>query len=322
MKSRKVWLNVARVALSVITLALLLRMVGGADVWATLTAADGRYLFLAWILCVLGLVIRTFRWRALLAGLGLHPPLGRLLKLYFVGAFFNSFLLSGFGGDVVRVVELAQDAQSSAALGTVLVDRMTGLLSLMALGLIVLPFTSGLAPWLVWLFMSVAVGGLLGGFLVLEGKLLQRMLVWLPKPLAVVGEGPLAQIYAAVSGSGWRAVGIALGLSTLFNLFNIAIYWACSLAVGLELSLSFYFIAVPLLALSLLLPISVGGLGVRDWVAQPLFASVGAANTLVTGMTLLISLINTAAGLIGGVIYFWDGIQGLLKQVFGRIRRR
>jgi hypothetical protein len=94
---------------------------------------------------VVGLVVRTFRWRALLVGLGLAPSFGRLLKLYFVGAFFNTFLLSGFGGDVVRVIELAQDERRSAAFGTVLVDRMTGILSLFLMGLIVLPFTRELA---------------------------------------------------------------------------------------------------------------------------------------------------------------------------------
>ncbi|HNT73769.1 MAG TPA: lysylphosphatidylglycerol synthase transmembrane domain-containing protein [Anaerolineae bacterium] len=312
MKNRKLWLNLLRIALSVLALALLFQKVGGREVWNTLAAADGRLLALAWALGIVGLVVRTFRWRALLAGLGLAPPFGRLLKLYFVGAFFNIFLLSGFGGDVVRVIELAQDEQRAAAFGTVLVDRMTGILSLFLMGLCVLPFTRELAPWLVWTFALISVGGLAGGFLLLEGNLLRRLTERLPTPLSLAGQGPLAQLYAAVSGAGWRAVGMALLLSTVFNLTNVAQYWLCGLAVGLELDFTFYFIAVPLLALTLLVPISVGGLGARDWVAQPLFASVGAADALTAGMSLLVWVATAASGLVGGLVYLWDGVRGLL----------
>lgn len=311
MKNRKLWLNLLRIALSVLALALLFHKVGGREVWDTLAAAEWRWLALAWALGVTGLVVRTFRWRALLAGLGLAPPFDRLLKLYFVGAFFNIFLLSGFGGDVVRVIELAQDEQRAAAFGTVLVDRLTGILSLFLMGLCVLPFTRGLAPWLVWTFVVVSVGGLTGGFLLLEGNLLRRLTERLPGPLSLAGKGALAQVYAAVSGSGWRAVGMALLLSTVFNLTNVAQYWLCGLAVGLELNFTFYFIAVPLLALTLLVPISVGGLGARDWVAQPLFASVGASDALTAGMSLLVWLATAASGLVGGVVYLWDGVRGL-----------
>lgn len=313
MKNRKLWLNLLRIALSILALALLFQKVGGREVWDALAAADGRALALAWALGVTGLVVRTFRWQALLAGLGLAPPFGRLLKLYFVGAFFNIFLLSGFGGDVVRVIELAQDEQRSAAFGTVLVDRMTGILSLFLMGLCVLPFTRGLAPWLVGTFGLISVAGLAGGFLLLEGTLLRRLTARLPGALSLAGEGPLAQLYAAVSGAGWRAVGLALLLSTLFNFTNVAMYWLCGLAVGLKLNFTFYFIAVPLLALTLLLPISVGGLGARDWVAQPLFASVGASDALTAGMSLLVWLVTAASGLVGGLVYLWDGVRGLLS---------
>lgn len=312
--SRKTWLNVLRVGLSLLAVVLLLHIVGGADVLQTLLSADWRWLAGAWCLSVLGLVVRTFRWQALLRGLGLRVPFLRLLKLYLVGAFFNTFLLSGFGGDVIRVIELAQDAQRDAAVGTVVVDRMTGLLSLMVMGLLVLPFTQGLPVWLIWTFVLVTGVGVCGGFLVLQGKALRALTARLPGFLSLAGSGKLAQVYAAVTGCGWRAVGLALALSTAFNFINIAVYWMCGAAVGLEMGLDFYFIAVPLLSTALLLPISVGGLGVRDWVAQPLFGSVGAPGALVAGMTLLVTLVTAASGLVGGVLYFGDGMIGLFKR--------
>jgi len=313
-KSRRLWANLFRVALSVTALVLLLRQVGGTDVLKVLKDADPGYLGSACLLFLLGIVIRAFRWRALLHGLGVKPPLRLLLKLYLVGNFFNTVLPSGFGGDVVRVVELAQQNRQSAAVGTVIVDRLTGILSLMALGLVVLPFTPGLASWLVWMFVIVAVGGLAGGALLLEGRLLRRLTARLPQALSLAGQGKLADIYAAVSGSGARAIWQALALSTLFNLINIAVYWLCGLAVGIDVSLGFYFVFVPLLSLTLLLPISVGGLGARDWVAQPLFGSVGVPDAVAAGMTLSVYAVTLAVGLIGLAIYLIEGLSGLWRR--------
>ena len=307
--------NLARMAVSLLALWFLFRQVGGGGVLEALQRADLRLLFLAWCFFLIGVVVRVFRWRALLYGLGLRPPFLRLLRLYLIGGFFNAFLPTGFGGDVVRVLELGRDAEdSSAALGTVLVDRLTGILSLMALGLIVLPFAVGLAPWLRWLFVVVAVGGLVAGGLVLQGNLLRRLAAYLPGKLSLAGQGRLAQIYSAVVGSGSRAIWLALAYSTIFNLLNIGVHWLCARAVGIELAVPFYFVLVPLLSLSLLIPFSVGGLGARDWVAQMLLTPTAIPEASTAAWTLSVWAVTAAAGLVGGVLYLWQGISGLAKR--------
>ena len=311
MSSRKPWLNLLRIALSLVAVALLIREVGGADLLAVLRTAQWPLLVLAWLLFLAGIVVRAFRWKALLDGLGLHPGFWRLLKLYFVGGFFNTFLPSGFGGDVVRVIELAQGQATSAAIGTVLVDRLTGILSLLALGLMVLPFAGELPVWLALGMAAVSLLGLDGGALLLEGRLLRRLTNRLPGALRLSGEGKLSQLYAAITGVGSGALWRALALSTLFNVLNIAVYWLCGLAVGIRLGLGFYFVVVPLLSLALLVPISVGGLGARDWVAQPMFRAVHVAESLTAGMTLSVWLVTAAAGLIGGILYLAEVLTGL-----------
>lgn len=314
-KKRRLLPNLARMAVSLLALWFLFRQVGGSGVIDTLRRADLSQLVLAWGLFLAGIVVRAFRWRALLQGLGLRPPFWLLLKLYVIGGFFNAFLPSGFGGDVVRVLELGKEAEdSSAALGTVFVDRLTGILSSMVLGLVVLPFSGELASWLRWLFAAVAVGGLVAGGLLLEGRLLRRLTLRLPGRLSLVGEGKLAQIYAAIVGSGLQAVLLALAFSTLFNIMNIGVHWFCARAVGIELPLSFYFVLVPLLSLTLLVPLSVGGLGARDWVAQMLFAPTVVPDATVAAWTLSVWAISAAAGLVGGLLYLGQGLEGLVRR--------
>ena len=125
-----------RVVISVGALAFLFWKIGLGETLTVLRHAQVGYLAIAFALFLSSLVVRAFRWRVLLQGLGIKVPFGRLVRLYFFGQFFSSFLPSQFGGDVVRAIELTQDTQSSAAIGTVLVDRMTGLIMLFAMGLV------------------------------------------------------------------------------------------------------------------------------------------------------------------------------------------
>jgi uncharacterized membrane protein YbhN (UPF0104 family) len=306
--------NVARVLVSAGALSFLLWQIGLGETVDVLRTADLRLLLIAFGLFLVTLVVRAGRWAVLLRALGLEVPFGRLVYLYFVGAFFNSFLPSGFGGDVVRALELTQDTPTPAAVGTVLVDRMTGLLVLMAMGLAALPFSAArLTPWLAWLLAGAAGGGLLVGGLLLEGRLLRRASGWLPDRLSLAGSGLLARIYAAVTGCGWRAVGQALAVSLVFNLLNILINILCGRAVGVDLGPGYFFATAPLISISLMVPVSVGGVGVRDWVVVALFGPMGVDGNTAAAMSLSLYAVAAAAGLVGGLFYAVAGLRGMRR---------
>lgn len=314
---KKLWMSVLRVLISVGALVFLFwQVVSPGEMVAVLRRADVRYLLTAFLLFVLSLVIRAYRWLVLIRGLDPRVLFGRLLRLYFVGAFFNAFLPSTYGGDVIRALELTQDTESAAAIGTVLLDRMTGLLVLFAMGLAALPFLAGrLEPWLVWILIGVAGGGLIAGVLVLQGSLLQRLTKWLPPFLSLTGRGPLAKIYAAVTGCGRRAVWSALAVSVVFNVVNIVINWLCGMAVGMGLGLGYFFATTPLLSISGLVP-SIGGWGVRETVSTAIFAPAGIGESVAAALGLILNGITLATGLIGGVVYAIEGLRGL------RVRRQ
>src|SRR5262245_22208109 len=122
------------------TLLKLLVTVGGlayvvwkvppSEVRDALTDVQWGWILVSFMLMNVSLVVRAYRWHVLLRGLGVPLPFTRLVELYFVGSFFNIVLPSGFGGDVMRVVEAAQDVPANVAAGTVIVDRMMGLMGL------------------------------------------------------------------------------------------------------------------------------------------------------------------------------------------------
>jgi uncharacterized membrane protein YbhN (UPF0104 family) len=316
-KKKTNWMNIVRVLITVIALGFLFLTVDVRKVLANLGEANLLYLGAAFLLFVLSLVVRAYRWFALLQGLDPEVPFGRLLRLYFVGQFFSTFLPSGYGGDVVRALELTQDTESSAAIGTVLLDRATGLLVNFAIGLIVLPFVAAtMDPWLVGALIVVAGGGLVAGGLILEGRLLRWITGWLPAKVSLAGEGPLAKIYAAITGCGWPAILRAFGVSVVFNVMNVIINWLCGRALGIGVSLGYFFVVTPLLSVATLVP-SIGGWGIRENASRALFAPTGATEDVSAALGAAIGLITLAAGLVGGAVHGVGLLRDLLKRPAG-----
>ena len=135
-------------------------------------------------------MVRAGRWSTLLHALGIHRPLRELTLWYFVGSFFNVILPTGFGGDAVRVAELAQDThQVGRALNSVVVDRYLGIIVLLAMGLVAGILWPDAAPTGV-LLMTAALfaAGLLAAWLL--GR------PWWPR----LGEWPMRSKLRSASG--------------------------------------------------------------------------------------------------------------------------
>jgi len=311
---KKKLLNILRILVSIAALAILFWQIGLGETIDILSSADFRYLFVAFLIFILNLVIRAYRWYVLIRSLDPSVRFAKLLRLYFVGQFFNSFLPTGFGGDVIRAFELTQDTDASASIGTVVLDRMSGLLVLFMMGLGALPFRAAdLNPLLTWILIVVAGGGLVAGALILEGNILRKLTAWLPGKLSLVGEGTLARTYAAVTGCGWRAIMRAFAVSLVFNVLNVVVNWLCGRAVGMNLSLGYFLAVTPLISVSLLVP-SVGGWGVREAVSTAVFSPAGVDANVAAAMGVAMGGVGLAAGFIGGGLYLF----GTLRQMTRR----
>ncbi len=302
MKKRRLqWL---RIVISVGALIFLFwKVASPGETFEVLRRAIPQYLLAAFLLFITSLIIRAYRWIILLRGLDLSVSFSRLVRLYFAGQFFSSFLPTQFGGDVMRAVELTEDTDSPAAVGTVLLDRMTGLLVLFVMGLAALPFViARIDPWLTWLLIGTSTIGLAMGTLILEGRLLRRVTTDLPGAISLVGQGSLARIYAAVTGCGWRAVAGASAISLGFNVVNILINWLSARAVGIDTGIGYFFAITPILSISGLIP-SIGGWGVREAVSTALFAPAGVEESAAVALGITLNGISLAAGLVGGIVY-------------------
>ena len=83
-------------------------------------------------LYVLGYVISIIRWQRLLRAEGIHLGLWRVGLVYFEGAFFNLFLPTVIGGDIVRGYLIYKMTRGhDASIASILVDRLSGFAALM-----------------------------------------------------------------------------------------------------------------------------------------------------------------------------------------------
>jgi uncharacterized membrane protein YbhN (UPF0104 family) len=74
-------------------------------------------------------------------------------------------------------------------------------------------------------------------------------------------------------------------------------------SLGIELNIIHYLILIPIISSVTVLPISIGGLGLRDNAAVVLFSALGIAKEMVVAMTLINFAFIFFIGIIGGIIY-------------------
>lgn len=267
----------------------------------------------ALVLALLTFVVSNFlgavQWRVLLGMQGIVLPFGDLLSLYFTGIFFNNFFVGGVGGDAVRIYEVRRETgRGGGAFAATLLDRLLGFfsLSIFACGtMLVLPslpfsrltgaaFVALLASGLAVL-LSRRISGLL------ERLSLRLLPEGMGRKVSKVREGLVrARLDLGRLALAWA---ISLGVQSL----RVSVHYWTGRALGVHAPLWSFFAFVPLIALAAAVPISFGGIGVRENFGALLFRRVGVEPTAAFSMEFLAYLVTLTASLIGGASFVLKG---------------
>ena len=253
------------------------------------------------------------QWKALLKTQGVHLTYFHVLRLYFVGLFFNNFMPGNVGGDVKKVYDIrVQGGVDSvgAGLTATFFDRLFGFffLTLLALGVGSLFFIHDpeqrafIIPSL-WVFL---------GFCVLFAAIFSRRIgESLAKLLALVlpdniNTRILRMLERFRSFRIWNLWGKLFVLSTITQVLRVLVHYFCGIALGLDIAVSWYFFYIPLVALVSALPISIGGFGPRELLAQSLFAKAGVPVLESVIVQLLAYLAGLVISLFGAIFFVLD----------------
>src|SRR5713226_5910123 len=100
-RSKRLW-RYLRLAVGLALLVLLVPTLANPAFWSTLKSVNLLLVFLSLLLSITSVASKAWRWGIVMAWRGIRLSPGYLLFSYFIGMFFNNFLPSGMGGDVVR----------------------------------------------------------------------------------------------------------------------------------------------------------------------------------------------------------------------------
>ena len=116
---------------------------------AAAAGADWRPMAAAVLLVLVDRALMAYRWVVLLCTVdrALRPPLGALLRIFFVSTFVGTFLPASVGGDAVRAFSLSKlNVRGGDAVASVFMDRILGVASLLLMALVGLPLVRGTPP--------------------------------------------------------------------------------------------------------------------------------------------------------------------------------
>jgi len=278
---------------------------------ATLRHARPGWVILAAALWFFGLFVSTLRWGAYLDALELHLSFPTLLRLYFVGTFFNAFLPTGIGGDAYKAVRIGRDRGAMTnAFASVFLDRFAGVVALAVIGL------AGIASELVrgdpdlrvaLLSLGLSVSIIFAATLLLVGG--ERLLGggrWI-KEVGIGGRirRAVRQIHAAGRHRDAATRGAVYGLA-----FQAVVGYHVAIAHALRIdtvSIGAMAGVVVIASLATMIPVTVNGLGFREAAYVWGLATFGVAKPEARAFAILVLAVLLIASLAGGLVYVIGG---------------
>jgi len=227
------------------------------------------------------LAVATWRWRLLLETQGFQAPLRPLSASYLVASFFNNFLPSNIGGDVIRVRDSSRLTGSTAtSVAVVAIDRILGFGALYVLAAAAYVVGDEMVRQLagsraVLLGLGVFFGALAYIFF-RPGVARRFMQVSRLSQLAFVNrQFLLVQAAVHVYRERVRAVWVAFLGSVVLQALAVCYYYSVAHALRIALPLDACFLMVPLCTLVQAIPISFNGWGIRESLYIVYFGQVG-----------------------------------------------
>ncbi len=305
---KKILVIILRVGVSIALLVFLFKQVDKKILFEIIKKTDKFILFLGFLILFSGYVFALFRWQMLLKAVKIHLPLKRVIISFSGGVFLNLFLPSTIGGDLMRSVDLtAHTKQPKKIVTTILLDRLSGYTGMALLVLVSFAFGFRFA-WERSVILSIAV---------ITTLLIVILLSLFNKHVYIAISRLLHSPYAGRIRSRIRSLHKEIYYfkrhkSVIVNNLLVSIliqitvplaFFMIALSMGIRQNVIYFFVFLPIISAITLLPISIGGLGLRDAAVVYFFTKVGLAKDMALAMSLINFCFIFIFGVIGGLVY-------------------
>ncbi len=305
---KKIFSILLRVGISIILLILLFRQADEKSLLEIVKGINKPLLCFSFLVASLTYILGVWRWAMLLKAVNIDIPLKRIITSFSGGIFFSLFLPSTIGGDFLRSVDLSVHTKKpKEVITTIFLDRLSGYI-----GLVFLAICAIFLGWKVLedksvlISLGIIVGLLFVLLLVLFNKYLySKINGFLKSPNAGKVRDLISDLHEEIHffRNKPKVVAKNVIVSILIQAISPLTFYIIALSLGIKISLVYFFIFIPIIGAITLLPISIGGLGLRDASTIFFFAKVGVGKNLAFAMSLLSFSFILFYGAVGGLIY-------------------
>jgi len=252
----------------------------------------------------------SLQWKLILDSHDVRLSFRKVLSYYYAGLFFNNFLIGYVGGDAIRIYDISRNTnKTSAAIASVILDRFIGfvLLTTMALLGALLWINNEVSAKILPILLIILAGWLLLIFLLFNKSIVGRYITIFKKLIPKQLINKISEIYNAIHA--FQDKGDVLVKISMISIFTqglrIFVHYVAARSIGVKLDIVYFIIFVPIIALISSLPISIGGIGVRETSGVALFTQAGAVESDVVAFEFIAYLIGIVSTLPGGIVFMF-----------------
>ncbi|MDZ7836852.1 MAG: lysylphosphatidylglycerol synthase transmembrane domain-containing protein [Actinomycetota bacterium] len=239
---------------------------------------------------------------------GVNPTINYLNGSLLIGIFLNNFLPSSIGGDTYRAYDAAQLKNSSwpKSLTVILMERGTGVIALVCFVMLSLFLGFSLTDlnsiFVVVIILFVVFGIFL--ILLLNPRLLKPLNFLFKIKFMRKIKDKLRSIMEALTALKNKKVLVLLVFLSFLMQFNVILhYYFAALALKIDISFVSFLFMVPIVLLVAMIPISIGGIGIRENTTAYFLTSFGVLASKAAIFPLLILFMLLAESIIGGIMF-------------------
>ncbi|MDY6787396.1 MAG: lysylphosphatidylglycerol synthase transmembrane domain-containing protein [candidate division WOR-3 bacterium] len=276
---------------------------------AIIRQSDLLMLFWAFTALIIEVIIIAYRWHQLLHAYGFDISFINTARIYMIAFFFNNFLPSMVGMDVVRGIYAAREKKNIPdIISTIFIERWVGFLGII-IYLSIVPFFF-IAHIDLKYVLIVSITGITASLAVIISIWNERvfnLFTQLFSKITIFNLGEkINNLYSSMK-TIKDHTGIFiwnLFLSVLIQISFIIANYFIVIAQNIEITIPQLLVYIPLIAIISLIPLTINGIGLREWAYITLFGTTAKEEAFSLSITFFI--LFTLVSLIGGILFIFD----------------
>jgi glycosyltransferase 2 family protein len=305
--------SIIKIIISTFLIILILRNVQLSEVWAIVINSKLDLLGIVFIIKILSFVISAYKWLLLTRIQGITKNFNELHTLYYIGFFFNNFLPTTIGGDVIRINKASEGNETRIGVAaSVVAERLLGLLALLLIACVgfiinlwrgkIIGFNETIVV-LITLFTVIILTGLVYIYFKNNRKQYYGIVLW------------MRNIFLSLIDRLWIFKGeygviiLVLNYSIAFQFLIVVNVYLIAISIGVYPDIIDLILVVPLVMLISMIPISINGFGLKEGAFIIFFQSINISIESALVIALITRSFDIILSLVGGFAFMLEGVK-------------